>query len=192
MYHLHSHLCSMDFRTEPPFDCDNADLGDTASVRATKFIGGQDAMEEFVACSMHPVATGVDFDKVATLVTPVSKLKVPLPKFVAVRKNDEDDVQFFARVELEAEGIMGSYTHPEHEACIVNLRNRGHLNRVPEFAVVAYGPRPEPGTEGFTKASKNRRIDVAGKNPGKHARALGKKKVETMKAAMLPGKSSSP
>jgi hypothetical protein len=49
-------------------------------------------MEEFVACSMHPVATGVDFDKVATLVTPVSKLKVPLPKFVVVHKNDEDDV----------------------------------------------------------------------------------------------------
>jgi hypothetical protein len=55
---------------------------------------------------MHPLAPSVGFDKVATLVTLVSKLKVPLPKFVAVRK---DDVQFLARVELEAEGIMGSY-----------------------------------------------------------------------------------
>jgi hypothetical protein len=33
-------------------------------------------MEEFVACGMHPLTTSVGFDKVATLVTPVSKLKV--------------------------------------------------------------------------------------------------------------------
>jgi hypothetical protein len=105
-------MCGLDFRTEPPFDCGDDNSGDAAFVRATKFIGGQETMEEFVACSMHPLAAGVDFDKVATLVTPMSKLRVPLPKFVAVCKDDEDDVQFLSRVELEAKGIVGSYTFP--------------------------------------------------------------------------------
>jgi hypothetical protein len=89
---------------------------------------------------------------VATLVTPVLKLRVPLPKFVVVRKDNEDDVQFLARVELKAEGIVGSYTCPEHDACVANLRNGGCLNWVFELAEVAYGPRPEPGTEEFTDA----------------------------------------
>jgi hypothetical protein len=44
----------------------------------TKFIGGQDAVEEFIACGMHPLAVGAAFDKVAMCTTPVSKLKVPL------------------------------------------------------------------------------------------------------------------
>jgi hypothetical protein len=106
---------------------------------------------------------------------------MPLPKFVDVRKDDEDNVEFLARVELEAKGIVRSYTHPEHDSCITNLHDRGHLNRVFELAEVAYGPWPELGTEEFTEASKKRRMDAAGKNPGKRVRALRKKKVETMK-----------
>jgi hypothetical protein len=149
-------------------------------------------MEEFVAYGMHPLATGVGFDKVATLVTPVLKLKLPLLKFVAVHKDDEDDVQCLARVELEAKGIMGSYTHPEHEACVMSLHNEGHLNMVFELAEMAYGPRPEPGTKEFTKASKKRKMDVAGKNLSKRVRALKKKKVETVKAAVPPGKTYNP
>jgi hypothetical protein len=107
-----------------------------------------------VPCGMHPLAAGVGFNKVATLMTPVSKLRVPLPKFVVVCKDDEDDVQFLSRVELEAEGIMGSYTCPEHDACVANLRNGGRLNWVFEFVEVAYGHRLAPGTEEFTEASK--------------------------------------
>jgi hypothetical protein len=142
MYHLHSHMCSLDFRTEPPFHCHNNNSVDAAFVRATKFIRGRDAVEEFVACGMHPLAIVVGFDKVATLMTPASRLRVPLPKYEAVHKDDEDNVQFLARVELEAEGIMGSCTRLEHDACVVN--NRGSLNRVFELAEVAYGPQPEP------------------------------------------------
>jgi hypothetical protein len=67
---------------------------------------------------MYPLATGADFDSVAMRTTPVSKLKMSLPKFVVIRKDDnEDDVQFFVRVELEAEGIIGSYNKLEHDAC---------------------------------------------------------------------------
>jgi hypothetical protein len=63
MYHLHSHLCGLDFWMEPPFDCADDDLGNTAFVQATKFIGGWDAMEEFVACGIHLLAAGVSFKK---------------------------------------------------------------------------------------------------------------------------------
>jgi hypothetical protein len=97
-----------------------------------------------------------------------------------------------ARVELEAEGIVGSYTRPEHDACIMNLHNGGRLNKLFELAEVAYGPRPEPDNEEFAEASKKRRMDDAGKNPGKRVRALGKKKVETVKAAVPQGKASTP
>jgi hypothetical protein len=178
MHHLHSHMCSLDFQTEHPFNCGDDD--------------SWDAVEEFVACGMHPPATGVGFDKVSTLMTPASKLRVPLPKFVAVRKDDEDDIQFLSRVELEAEGIVGSNTHPEHDACVMNLCNGGLLNRVFELAEVAYGPRSELGTKEHTEASKKRRMNAAGKNPGKRVRALGMKKVETVKAAVSQGKASTP
>jgi hypothetical protein len=141
-------------------------------------------VEDFVVCGMQSLAAGVGFDKVATLMTPVSKLKVPLSKFVVVHKDDKDDVQFLARVELEAEGIVGSYTHPEHEVCIMNLHNEGRLNRVFELAEVAYGHRPEPGTEVFMEALKKWRVDVAGNNPDKRVRVLRKKKVETTKATV--------
>jgi hypothetical protein len=192
MYHLHSHMCSLDFWTEPPFDCGDDDLGDTTFFRATKFIGGQDAVEEFVAYGMYPLAASIGIDKVATFTTSISKLKVPLLKFVAVHKDDEDDVQFLAMVELEAKGIMGSYTHLEHESCITNLCNGGRLNRVFELAEVAYGPRLEPNTDEFTEALKKRQIDATRKNPGKHARELGKKKVETVKVAVPQGECSTP
>jgi hypothetical protein len=145
-----------------------------------------------VACGMHPLASGVSFDKGATVVTPVTKLKVSLSKFVVVHKDDEDDVQFLARVELEAEGIMGSYSHPEHEPCVANLHNGGRLNRVFELAEVAYGPRPKPGTEEFTEALKKRRMDAAGNNLSKCTRALGKKKVEIVKVVVPPAKASTP
>jgi hypothetical protein len=33
-------------------------------------------------------------------------VRLSLPKFRAVRKDDEDDIQFLARVELEAESVV--------------------------------------------------------------------------------------
>jgi hypothetical protein len=63
---------------------------DAAFVRATKFIRGRDAVEEFVACGMHPLAVVVGFNKVATLMTLALRLRVPLPKYDAVYKEDED------------------------------------------------------------------------------------------------------
>jgi hypothetical protein len=183
-------MCGLDFWTEPPFDCANDDSGDVAFIRATKFIGGRDAVEEFLACSVYLLAAGVGFNRVMVGVTLVSKLKLPLLKLVAVRKDDENDVQFLVRIELDAEGAMGSYTRPEHDACIASLCNGGHLNCMFELAEVAYGPHPVPGTDAFTEALKKRRIDAAGKTPAKRETASGKKKGEPTKVVAPRGKAS--
>jgi hypothetical protein len=95
-----------------------------------------------------------------------------------------------ARVELEAEGIVGSYTKPEHDACRAHMHNGGWLNRIFELAGVTYGPRPVPSTEEFTKAVKKRKLDATRKNLSKCPKAAGKKKMEAMKVAPSRGKSS--
>jgi hypothetical protein len=85
----------LDFQTEPPFDYADDNSGDVAFVRATKFIGGRDVVEEFLACGMYPLSVDVGFNKVIDGVTPFSMLKLSLPKFVSIRKDDGYDVQFF-------------------------------------------------------------------------------------------------
>jgi hypothetical protein len=123
--------------------------------------------------------------------TPISKLKVPLPKFTVVHKDDnEDDVQFLARVELEAKDIVGGYTKAEHDACLAHVRNGGRLNRVFELAGVAYGPRVMPDTDEFIEAVQKRKLDAIGKNPSKRPKAAGKKKVDAVKIAPSRGKAS--
>jgi hypothetical protein len=152
MHVLRLHICGLDFRMDPPFDCADDDLGDVDFIKATKFIRGRDVVEEYLACGMQPLFTSVSFDGVADSVTPVSRLKLPLPKFEAVRKDDEDDIPFLARVELDVEGVVGIYTHPKHDACLAILRNGGRLNRVFELAGVAYKSHLVPGTNAFTEA----------------------------------------
>jgi hypothetical protein len=153
-------------------------------------IRGHDAVEEFTS-DMYPLAAGAGFDRVAMCTTSVSMLKVLLPKFTTVRKDDnKDDVQFLARVELEAEGIVGSYTKPEHDACLAHLPNGGRLNHAFELTGVTYGPHPMPGTEEFTEAVKKRKLDATGKNMSKCSKAAGKKKMEAMMVAPSWGKAS--
>jgi hypothetical protein len=95
-------------------------------------------VEEFVACGVYPLAAGVSFDQVLVGVAPVSKLKMPIAKFVAARKDNNDDINFLAWVELDAKEIVGSYTCLEHDACIAGVHNSANLNRVLELAGVAY------------------------------------------------------
>jgi hypothetical protein len=157
---LCSYLCSLDFQTEPPFNCVDEDSRDVAFVKATNFIGGRDAVEEYLASKMYPLCASVSFKRVTHGVTPVSRLKLPLPKFCTARK---DDVQFLVRVELEAEGVVVSYTHLKHDICMASLPNGGQLNWVFELVRVSYGPQPLPGTDAFIEASKKRKMDAAGK-----------------------------
>jgi hypothetical protein len=62
-------------------------------------------VEEYLACEMYPLSAGVGFEKVTNGVTPVLRLKLPLPKFRIERKDDKDDVQFVERVELEMKSV---------------------------------------------------------------------------------------
>jgi hypothetical protein len=186
---LRSYLCGLDFQTEPHFNCADDDSGDISFIKAMNFISGRYAVEEYMVCGMYPLSTSVSFERVADGVTPVSGLKLPLPKFRAVRKDDEDDVQFLARVELEVEGVMGSYTHLEHDVCMAGLRNRGQLNYVFELAGVPYGPWSVSGTIAFTEASKKRMMHAAGKTCVKRVKVPRKKKAESVKIVVLWAKS---
>jgi hypothetical protein len=83
MHAPRSQMSGLDFHTEPLIDCSDDDSGDIAFIQATKFVGGRDTMEEFLACGVYSLAANVGFDRVAVGVTPILKLKMPLPKFVA-------------------------------------------------------------------------------------------------------------
>jgi hypothetical protein len=87
-------------------------------------LGVCDAVE-YLACGLYPLSASFSLREITYGITPVSMLKVPLPKFRVVCSDKEDDVKFFARVELEAESIVGSYGRPEYDACTKCLPNRG-------------------------------------------------------------------
>jgi hypothetical protein len=191
-------MCALKFHTKPSFNCLDEDLSDGAFVWASKCITGQDAVEEFVSCGVWPLAAGVDFEHVKVGETPVSKLKVPLPRFPLCRQDDEDDTELLARVEQEARVIVNSYMHTEHKACIAGLRNNGRLNHVIELAGVVYGPRPVPV---FVEVMKKRKEDAAEKvakhlkvpekkhaGAAKIAAVADKKRSKTVKVTMAPKK----
>jgi hypothetical protein len=188
---MRSYLCGLGFRMEPPFDCADEDSGDVTFVKDMNFIGGREAVEEYMACGMYPLSASISFERVTDSVTPVSRLKLPLPKFHAVRQGDEDDVLFLVRVELEAEGVVGSYTHLENDVCMAGLPNGGRLNWVFELADVLYGSRPVPSTDAFTEASRKRKMDAAGKMTVKRAKAAEKKKAESVNIAVPWAKAGS-
>jgi hypothetical protein len=117
------------------------------------------------------------------------KVEGALPKFATVCKNDnEDDVQFLARPKLEAEGIVGSYTKVEHDACLAHVCNRGLLNCVFELAGVAYGSHDMPGTNEFSEALRKRKLDATRKNQSKHTKAAGKKENGCREGCSVKGK----
>jgi hypothetical protein len=55
IYALHSYMTALDFAMEPPFECGDDDAGDVAFVKATRSIGGRDAIEEYMACGLFPL-----------------------------------------------------------------------------------------------------------------------------------------
>jgi hypothetical protein len=73
--------------------------------------------------------------------------------------------------------LVGSYKHPEHEACSV-LPYNSHLNRVLELIGVAYGPCPAPVS---MEVLKKRKADSVGKTVPKSPKALEKKGRSTLK-----------
>jgi hypothetical protein len=112
--------------------------------------------------------------------TPVSKLKVPLPRFPLCREDEEDGAHFLVRVEHEARNIVGSYMCMEHEACIASLPNTGRLNRVLEVVVVAYMPPLVPVS---AEVLKKRKVDATMKASAKNLKVPEKKGAEAAKVS---------
>jgi hypothetical protein len=172
IYALRLHMSTLKFHTKPSIENSGEDLSNDAFIWASKSIGGWDVVEEFVSCGVWPLAAGVSFKHVKVGLTPISKLKVPLPRFPLSHEDDEDDAGFLVRVEQEARVIVGSYTHTEHKACIASLQNNSHLNRVLELTGVAYGCHPVPVS---AEVLMKRKADTTGKVLAKHPKSMRRK-----------------
>jgi hypothetical protein len=105
-------------------------------------------------------------------------------KFALIMSEDESEAQFLVKVELEAENVVGSYSRAEHDACIKSLPNGSCLNRVFEMAGIAYGRRPQPGTEASSEASKKRKVDSYSQTAGRHAMVPAKKETIPLKISV--------
>jgi hypothetical protein len=182
---LHSHMRYLNFCTKLSIENSGEDLIDFAFVWASKNIGGQHAVEEFVSCGVWLLPDDVNFEHVKVGLSPVLKLKVPLPRFPLSHEDEEDDARFLARVEQEARNIVESYTCAEHEACVSGLLNNGHLNHVLKLAWVAYGAHSAPVS---TKVLKKRKAEASGKVLVKRPKAPERKGTELAKVSGVRAK----
>jgi hypothetical protein len=128
VFALRSHMSVLDYIIEPEVECPDNDVNDIAFIRAAATIGGCDAMEEFLAYRMYPLISGFDFRDVMGGMTAVSNVKTPLPLFPVEAVSTDDAGHFLAKVETDAEKILGSYGPKEHGAVMMaKLPNGGHL-----------------------------------------------------------------
>jgi hypothetical protein len=96
---------------------------------------------------MYPLAASFGFESVPLRMTPVSKVEGPLPQFFMGTIAVEHADHFLVEVEIEAEGVLGSFGPREYDALrVVNFLNEGRLNRILEQMGVPYFLRPRPGS----------------------------------------------
>jgi hypothetical protein len=128
------------------------EAGDVAFIKATRTIGGRDAIEEYMASGLFPLLVSFNLGEIAEEETLVSKLPVPLPEFPVARCSEEMNDGFWARMELAAVNVVGRYVRGEHKACVEMVPNRGRVNRVLEQANLPYEPHLEPVSEVLMQA----------------------------------------
>jgi hypothetical protein len=102
-------MTRLDFVMEPSFQCPDDKAGEVAFIKATSAIGGQDAVEEYMACGHFPLSVSFSLGEIAEGETPVSKLAVPLAEFPVARHPEETNDDFWARVEFAAVNVLGRY-----------------------------------------------------------------------------------
>jgi hypothetical protein len=61
VYTLHSAMHTLDYTTEPSFECSDTDSGDVAFVWAASSIGGRDAVEKYLSYGMYPLSANFGF-----------------------------------------------------------------------------------------------------------------------------------
>jgi hypothetical protein len=123
-------------------NCVESDVNAESFELATGTIGGRDAVEEYLACSLWPLSATWDLDEVKKAEAPLSKVTVPLPKVLAAKGSQESDRDFVTRIATAAYRLVGNYSAMAHRICLGQIHN-GRLNRVFEVAGVKYLPRPE-------------------------------------------------
>jgi hypothetical protein len=172
MYALHSWMSELDYAVKTEVECPDHDLNDAAFVRVTATIGGRDAVKEYVACKMNPLAIGFIFKSVPLGMTPMSKVETPLPLFVVGNIDVEHDDHVLAEIETEADKVLGSFRLKEYDGmCMANIPNDGHLSRVLEQMVVPYAPHPLPSTEASQVSIKKWKAEVSKKLVAERAKA---------------------
>jgi hypothetical protein len=145
-------------------------------------IRGHDAIEEFLACKMYLLVADFGFKNVTDGTTIMSKVVVPFPIFPVESLSTENTHHFLAKVETDAEPILGSYGPKEHDVCIVmKLLNGGHLNRVFKKMGVAYAPHLMSGIDAFAAAMRKWKADTSEKMAAKKAKVARVKKVGVIK-----------
>jgi hypothetical protein len=141
VYALHSRMSELDYAIEPEVEYPD---NDATFVRATATIGGCDAVEEYVACKIYPLAASFGFESVPLGTTPVSKVETPLLLFAVGTIATELVDHFLAEVEIETERVLWSFEPREYNALrVVNISNDGRLNCVLEqIGGVVLSPSP--------------------------------------------------
>jgi hypothetical protein len=71
---LHSWMSALDYTIEPEVEPSDDDPNDVAFIQVTTTIRGRDALEEFVACKMFPLASIFGFKDMTISMTLVSKI----------------------------------------------------------------------------------------------------------------------
>jgi hypothetical protein len=90
-------------------NCLEDDPNDWAFVHATTTIGGRNTVEEFMASGMWPLSIDSDLGKVVEAEVLLSKIVVPLPKFVVAKPDDEGDEQFVMWIAARADKLVRRY-----------------------------------------------------------------------------------
>jgi hypothetical protein len=172
MYALHSWMSELDYAIEPEVECLDNVPNDVAFVRATTTIGGCDAVEEYIACKIYPLAASFGFESVPLGTTPVSKVETPLPLFAMGTIAVEHTGHFLVEVKKEAERVLGSFEPREYDSLMVeNIMDDSRLNHILEQMRVPYFPCPQPSFTASQAANKKRKAEVAKKPAAKKEKA---------------------
>jgi hypothetical protein len=95
----------------------------------------------------------------------MSKVETPLSLFVMGTIVAEHADHVLEEIEMEVEGVLGSFRPREYDALgMANIPNGGHLNQVLKQMGVPYAARPLPVFEASHAAIKEWKAEVS-KNP---------------------------
>jgi hypothetical protein len=143
VYALHSWMGELDYTIEPEVECPDNDPNDAAFIQTTVTIRGRDAVEEYMAWKIFPLAASFGFESVPLGMPAISRVETPLPLFAMGTIAAEHADHFLAEVEMETKKVMGSFRPREYDALrLMNIPNGDRLNRIFKQMGISYSPLP--------------------------------------------------